>query len=100
MAEPITIDELLAAMEAASQSSSVPGLSTYELAHALGWGIDKTRRYIRSAVESGELKAARKPTIGMDGRQNWTSVYYRPAGAKAKPEPAAKAASTKGAKRK
>ncbi len=105
MAEPITIDELLAAMEAASQSSNVPGLTSAAIAKSLNWSIYKTRRLIREAIAAGKIKSAQKPIIAINGQPNITSVYYparKPADSPAKILAAGRAAkaSTKGAKRK
>lgn len=76
MAEPITIDELLAAMEAAGKPKDIPGFTSVEIAKSLNCSIYKTRRLIREAMEAGKIKSAQRPIIGINGQPNLTSVYY------------------------
>jgi len=75
MAEPIKVDEWLAALEAL-ESRSVEGFSTEELAEATGVSVKTTLSRMKALVRAGRLRyAGGRRCVGIDGRSKTTPVY-------------------------
>lgn len=76
----ITTEEWLKALEDAFKQAEGDGLSSREVAKALGISHNGATRLIRQAVDTGEMEfAGRRRESRMDGRTSWVPVY-RPVG--------------------
>ena len=57
------------------QPKGDPGLSTEELADALGVGAHRVNKMLRVAYRAGRLKAGKKPGWALDGRRCVVPCY-------------------------
>lgn len=73
-AEPIRVDEWLAEL-ARLGARNDEGLTTNEIAEALGCHDRQARRYIRKAMAQGWVRRGQRTVEGIDGRQMPVPVY-------------------------
>jgi hypothetical protein len=70
-------DLIEALLEAQPKAAGVPGaMRSEELADALGWSVERTRRQIRRMIAAGELGLTTKSLTRIDGVVTTVAAYY------------------------
>ena len=77
MSTSITRDEWLSEFERLMHTTRPgdPGLSTEEIADALGVGMHRVNRMMREAFKAGRLQVGKKPGLALDGRKCMVPCY-------------------------
>lgn len=75
MAEPITLDELLAEFNRLDQKQAVQGYTFRELKEKVGYGEEKMKDLIRRGISEGLIKSARAGRMAIDGTMRPVPVY-------------------------
>lgn len=85
MSTTITRDEWLTEFERLMHATRPgdPGLSTEEIADALGVGMHRVNRLMRDAFKQGRVVVGRKPGMALDGRRCMVPCYQLKPAAKA-----------------
>lgn len=71
------VNEIVSQLEAAlQQTGEVDGATAWEIADAMGVGIETARRHIKTGIRSGRIKmAGRRKDTRIDGRACLVPVY-------------------------
>lgn len=72
--EPITLDELLSAIEQASCDPG-DGYTIAEIIEHTGLSLNRARTIVKHAIRFGRMKPGRKVITSMDGRRMMVPAY-------------------------
>ena len=72
----ITVEEWRVALEAAMGHSDDAGMTTQELADAMGVSTRVALERLRKLAKAGTLRHGKRQTVGVSGRPAWTPVYW------------------------